>query len=464
MARFFRLAAFPLLASLAACSSSSTGDNPPGFGSYGGSGNGANGTGSNGTGAVDGTSGSTGNSGASSGTGASDNAGGSSSTDNTGGSGNATGGTSTTTGGAATTGGTLSSTGGAGGINACVETSAEAQAAPPILEFVVDNTQSMSDTAPSTGGQTKMACTRTALANAFPTMPAEYAVGMTYYHVNNVAGGCNDARQAVPIAPMTAAQLQALLNSINTQAQIQMTPSEDAWRFAANYVQTYTGLPDNYATSKRYVVVLTDGVPTLGQNCAGSAGCNQGVSAAQYQTYIDAVAAAYAGTGLQTFVIGIPGSENTNQVTCTNGTVEYLPQTKLSEVAVAGGTAPSGCSVTGPTWCHIDLTNQNINFVTELTRVIGAITSTVATCEYTVPTVSDPSLVIDLSKVEVRYYPSGGTDYRVLQHSEGCVATGGWQFTDATQTHIMLCSDACDTVKGDSASRVEVYFGCLQRQ
>jgi hypothetical protein len=344
-----------------------------------------------------------------------------------------------------------------------VETSAEAQAAPPILEIVVDNTQSMSDTAPSTGGQTKMACTRQALAAAFPTMPADYAVGMTYYHVSNVAGGCNDARQAVPIAPMTAAQVQALTNSINTQAQIQMTPSEDAWRYGATYLQGFNGLPANYATSKRYVVVLTDGVPTLGYNCADSQGCNQGVSVAQYQSYIDAVGAAYAGTGLQTFVIGIPGSENTNQVTCTNGTIEYNPQTKLSEVALAGGTAPSGCSATGPTWCHIDLTNPNINFVTELTKVIGAITSTVASCEYAVPEVTDPTLVIDLSKVEVRYYPGGGTTYRALQRSDGCVTAGGWQFTDASQTHVMLCSDACDTIKGDPGAVVEVYFGCLVR-
>jgi hypothetical protein len=354
----------------------------------------------------------------------------------------------------------VTNTGGAGGIDACVETSAEAQAAPPILEFVVDNTNSMSNTAPSTSGQTKMACTRQALATAFPTMPAEYAVGMTYYHVNN--GPCNDAVQAVPIAPVTAAQVTALTNSINTQAQIQMTPSEDAWRFAATYVQGFTNLPANYATSKRYVVVLTDGVPTLGQNCADTAGCNQGVSVAQYQTYIDAVAGAYA-NGLKTFVIGVPGSEDTSQVTC-NGVLQYDPRTKLSQVATVGGTATTGCNDAGPNYCHIDLTNPNINFVTALTQAIGAIATTVATCEYAVPTVPDPALVIDLSKVEVRYYPGGGTDYRVLQRSDGCVTTGGWQYTDATQTKIMLCSDACDTVQGDPTSRVEVYFGCLVRQ
>jgi hypothetical protein len=457
MARFFRLAAFPLLATLAACSSSSSGDNPPGTSQSGGSGNGANGAGADSS-----SSGATGNSGAPSGTGASDNAGGTANDGNTGGAGNPTGGTGTDTGGASTTGtgGAATSTGGAGGMEACTETSAEAQSAPPILEILVDNTNSMSNTAPSTGGLTKMAATRQALVAAFPTMPAEYAVGMTYYHVNT--GPCNDGVQAVPIAPMDTAQENALINSINTQAQIQMTPSEDAWRFAATYVQGFTGLPANYATSKRYVVVLTDGVPTTAQNCANSAGCNQGVSVAQYQTYIDAVAGAYA-NGMQTFVIGVPGSEDTSQVTC-NGVLQYDPRSMLSQVATSGGTAQAGCNDAGPNYCHIDLTNPNINFVTELTRVIGAITNTVATCEYTVPTVSDPALVIDLSKVEVRYYPGGVEPYRTLSRSDGCVATGGWQYTDASQTHIMLCPDACDTVQGDTASRVEVYFGCLKRQ
>jgi hypothetical protein len=150
-------------------------------------------------------------------------------------------------------------------------------------------------------------------------------------------------------------------------------------------------------------------------------------------------------------------------VTC-NGVLQYDPRTKLSQVATVGGTAATGCNDAGPNYCHIDLTNPNINFVTALTEAIGAIANTVATCEYTVPTVPDAALVIDLSKVEVRYYPQGGTDFRVLSRSDGCVATGGWQYTDATQTKIMLCPDACDTVQGDIASRVEVYFGCLVRQ
>ncbi len=91
----------------------------------------------------------------------------------------------------------------AGGQRECRDAYAAMEPSPPIIEILVDNTESMSNTAPSTGGQTKMACTRQALAAAFPNIPAEYAVGMTYYHVST--GPCNDSMQAVPIAPMTAA-------------------------------------------------------------------------------------------------------------------------------------------------------------------------------------------------------------------------------------------------------------------
>jgi hypothetical protein len=240
-----------------------------------------------------------------------------------------------------------------------------------------------------------------------------------------------------------------------------MTPSEDAWRFAANYVQTFTGLSANYAASNRYVVVLTDGVPTLGQNCTDTAGCNQGVSVAQYQTYIDAVGMAYAATGLQTYVIGIPGSEDVSQVTCTNGAVEYDPRTKLSEVAVAGGTAPAGCSTAGPNWCHMDLTNPNTNLVTELTAAIDRIISAVASCRYHVAVPSDPNSPVDYDQAELRYYIGGGVAYRVLLRNDGCPTTAGWDYTDTTYTSIVLCSDTCSTVQADPQARIELYFGCL---
>jgi hypothetical protein len=370
-----------------------------------------------------------------------------------------TGGTTSAGTGGTTSTGVGGTPTGAGGLpdGACAETYGEAQLKPPIIEILVDNTMSMSDTATSTNGQTKMACTRQALAAAFPRMPASYAVGMTYYHVRT--GPCNDGVQAVPIAPMTAAQVTALTNSINNQAQIQMTPSEDAWRYASNYLLTFNGLPANYATSNRYIVVLTDGVPTLGQNCADTAGCNQGVSAAQYQTYIDTVAAGYA-NGLQTYVIGVPGSEATDQVTC-NGVLQYDPLTKLSQVATAGGTAPAGCSDTGPNYCHIDLTNPNIDFVTELTNALGMITSTVASCQYEVPVPSNPNLQVNMNQIEVRYYAAGGATFELLPRNDGCPTTLGWQFTDATNTGIVFCADTCTTVQADPQARIEIYFGCL---
>jgi hypothetical protein len=363
------------------------------------------------------------------------------------------------TGGSGLAGGSsVTGTGGAGG--SCVETSGQTKAVPPILEFTIDNTQSMSDTAPSTGGQTKMECTRTALSAAFPQLPTDYAVGMTYYHVRS--GPCNDALQAVEIAPM-ATNVQPLVNSITTQQQIQMTPSQDAWQFAYDYLMAFNAATISTATvdytqATRYVVVMTDGVPTQGANCTDSQGCGQGISEAQYQPYIDAVAAAFA-QGVQTFFIGVPGSENTNQVMC--GTVpEYDPRTKLSELAVAGGTAKPGCNNAGPVYCHIDLTDPNINFVTELQNAIQAIASTVASCEYPVPT-PPAGLVVDKNKVEIRYYANGSTTYQTIVRSDGCTDPNGWQYQDATQTNVVLCPDACATVQADPNARVEVYFGCL---
>ena len=223
--------------------------------------------------------------------------------------------------------------------------------------------------------------------------------------------------------------------------------------------RAFTGLPANYATSNRYVVVLTDGVPTLGQNCADSAGCDLGVSEAQYQTYIDAVAAAYA-AGLQTYVIGVPGSENTSQVTC-DGVMQYDPRTKLSQVATAGGTATPGCSDAGPNFCHIDLTNPNIDFVTELTNAIGMITSAVASCQYQVPPPSNPNLQLNYNQIEIRYYAADSANYVLLPRNDGCPTPDGWQYTDATNTGIVLCADTCTMVQVDPQARIEIYFGCI---
>jgi hypothetical protein len=158
-------------------------------------------------------------------------------------------------------------------------------------------------------------------------------------------------------------------------------------------------------------------------------------------------------------VIGVPGSENTDQVTC-NGVVQYDPRSKLSEVATAGGTAKAGCSDAGPNYCHIDLTNPSIDFVAELTAAIGVIATTVASCQYDVPP-PPQNLQVNYNAIEVRYYAGGGTTFVTFPKNEGCPTPEGWQFTDASNSAVVFCADTCTMVQADPQARIQIYFGCL---
>jgi hypothetical protein len=96
----------------------------------------------------------------------------------------------------------------------------------------------------------------------------------------------------------------------------------------------------------------------------------------------------------------------------------------------------------------------------ELQKTITSIASTMASCEYPVPTPSDPNLVVDKNKVEIRYYANGSTTYQTIARSDGCTDPNGWQYQDATQQNVVLCPGACATVQADTAAHIDVYFGC----
>ena len=359
--------------------------------------------------------------------------------------------------------GNSSSTGGGfsiGGDGSCNQ--AIGIAGPAIIEFVIDNTESMSTITTSTQGQTKMERTRAAFAAEIPNFPDAFAIGLTYYHVNS--GPCNDSMQAVEIAPMgtgNSAQRQALINSISTQAQIQMTPSSDAWLFGASHVLAWSA-PVDFAKANRYVVVMTDGVPTRADNCAASTGCATGISLAQYQTYIDNVAAVYRSRALKTFFIGVPGSEDTSQVTCTSG-IMYDPRTKLSELSIAGQTAPAGCSTTGAPYCHIDLTDQNVNFQTELQKAIETVVKSAKSCTFSVDSAiaSNPNVYVDAAMTVVTYTPVGGSDTPVSESTD-CSDPMGWHFLPNTNnTTLELCPSLCQAVQ-TTDDAVAVRFDCIK--
>ena len=243
--------------------------------------------------------------------------------------------------------------------DACVDTSAGADSAPAILQFVIDKSTSMNETAPSTNGDSKWGATREALNLSYPTMDPTLAVGEFFYP--NATGGCVQPNGGVDIAPLTDAQVQALIDGANAIADPTSpagTPTHDAWREGLRRLQlVLANPPPGYETAKGYVVLMTDGMPVRTLNCGQAAGDNIAVTEEQFNEFINDVAQTTAATGIQTFVIGVPGSENDNQVPTDpsgNG-VDYVPRTKLSEVAIAGQTAIAGCNPDGPNYCHIDM-------------------------------------------------------------------------------------------------------------
>jgi hypothetical protein len=280
--------------------------------------------------------------------------------------------------------------------------------------------------------------------------------------------GCAENVDAlsVPVAPLTPGQVSALqagTEAVPNPTNIPGTPTHDAWRVGLARLQEalITAPPE----TQGYLVLMTDGMPTVTLNCEESYGCLNddadaaGVSAAEWQDILIDVGTTSASVGIQTFVVGVPGSEDDRDVPEINGQKDYVPRDMLSALAIAGGTAAAGCSPTGPSYCHIDMT-QTDDFVSSLRQIIGIIAQSVVSCQYTVPEVDIPNVFVNPDDVTVNYYLGGASPPIVLAKSTDNCASGEWTYND-DQTQIILCDSACTTARNDPAASIEVDFGCV---
>jgi hypothetical protein len=360
--------------------------------------------------------------------------------------------------------------------DACVDLSIGTNATPAMLQFVIDKSTSMNqDTLPSTNGATKWEATRDALIAAFPQMDPSLAVGEFFYpsvahNENQCLPGCADDTGGVPIAPLDAAQVQALQDgarAVPNPTTPPGTPTHDAWRVGLlRLQQALANPPPGYENARGYIVLMTDGMPTLALNCTPSYGCLNnngapgGVDSVQWQEIIDDVAQTTAATQIQTFVIGAPGSEDDRDIPVINGQKDYVARDMLSALAIAGQTAIDGCNVSGPNYCHIDMVETD-DFVTSLVTIIGEIASSIVSCEYAVPQLPpEQNVFVNPDDVAVHYYTGTATDPIPLTRSNDGCATGEWMYND-DQTNIILCDSSCTTVRNDNTARIEVYFGCV---
>jgi hypothetical protein len=319
---------------------------------------------------------------------------------------------------------------------ACAGQVAGAEAAPSVLQLLVDTSGSMNENAPG-ARQSKWNVTRQAVLSAIGTMPEDTSVGVVFYP--NVPGAlvqpCIERETAVSIAELgqnRSQQRQRIQRAFQQQRPAGGTPTHDAYEYAL------ADMGESAASGSRYMVVITDGIPTYSLGCEGTGNANDPVDSSPL---IDAARLATT-NGVRTFVIGSPGSEDARD--------------SLSRWAEAGGTAPAGCSHNGPDYCHFDMTEER-DLGAGLTNALGIISGVALGCRYAVPPAPDGA-TLDPGRVNVLFREPGGAEELIGQSlDDDCVE--GWRYADGQAT-IRLCSSTCERVTASEEGSLTLQFGC----
>lgn len=318
--------------------------------------------------------------------------------------------------------------------SACAVDTARGEALPAVLQLVVDTSGSMGRRAPGSN-RTKWEVTRDALNEAIDNMPPTAAIGVVLYPNRSTqpGGPCFRSQSEVSIDLLGAsgsAQRNNIRQALAGADPEGGTPTHDAYQFALGELDATT-LPGN-----RFIVLITDGTPTFALNCNGTGSIDDPVDS---QPIINESTGAFQ-DGVRTFVIGSPGSEDARDA--------------LSEIASEGGTAQSGCSSSGPNYCHFDMTTEP-DLATALRDALTEITGQAVSCNYVVPTGGN----VDPNKVIVVYTPGSGDPEEILKDPSQDQCNTGWQYAQS-RTQIELCGSTCDRIKADQDGQIDLIFGC----
>ena len=339
---------------------------------------------------------------------------------------------------------------------ACSKWTRQGEKVPTSIEFVVDVSGSMLSTAPTTADQTKWAITKAALGNAIDALPSSTGVGMLFFPnratTPNTTGeaqpvsNCLNTDAMIPLVLLGAAgsgQRVALANGLASATPAGGTPTHDAY----DYALSRNGLIDGGEhPGHRYMVLITDGQPTISKGCVGTGETNYPVD---YHPIVAEIATADS-SGVRTFVIGAPGSERND---ATNEDVRYW----LSEAARTGGTSVTpDCSDTGtPNYCHFDMSTAP-DFAAGFTNALTSIASQVASCSYSVPLPAQGQ-TLDLDKINV-ILTTAAQEYYLMLRAGSSDCTEGW-YLDGDK-NVVLCSDTCKQIRSDNPASLNLLFGC----
>jgi|GEM_PF-1726220 len=340
-----------------------------------------------------------------------------------------------------------------------------------VIQYVIDASGSMFDDPadPSDpNSPSKWQVFSESLPEIFAAMPESFAVGALYYGAQN--GRCYAAsRYDVPIAMMSQTQLGNLNTSVTRVSSQGWTPTYLAWEQGVRNVSAWmpgANDPASMATANRFVVLITDGVPTVGRPTSSSTSCpsqQNGISLDEYEQELGLVQQLTEETGVQSFVVGVVGSNDPQGA-------DFDPLYMLSRWAVLGQTEePPGCTpVSGTpqdndvdprgTYCHHDLsTSQNLGQA--LVETLQEIASSVLSCTYNVPT-PPADQTIDPSKTILLFQDGATGEASIVLQNTSDTCDKGWRFTDATNSKIEICAATCEAIQGNKDSTMDLIFGC----
>ncbi len=325
---------------------------------------------------------------------------------------------------------------------------------PATLFFVLDRSESMRITVPSST-QTRWRVVRQVVLNLVDSLSDDLTAGLVVFPEQG-RGVC-DAPRTPQVSLATLGSSRPRFHSVLAETEADgATPLLAAIRLAYGNLDA----PDLDARGPRAVVVLTDG----GESCEPPEG----------EASVLAMTDARLAQGVLTFAVGLDEQNpflsqlahrgGTSRTPDCNPMCDARPTgtrcVRSSECTGGGLCGPAGLCVGGATpaevCCNYVAGSAELEseFQAALTRITDRL---LGQCIFDAPRPGNGATAFDPTLVNVGV-SFGGESRTVLRRTRDSTMDG-WRFTDETSTAIVITGPACERIRREP-SDIEIVYGC----